>query len=122
MSHLVHIQTEVRDRAAVAAACARLHWPAPREATVQLFTSTATGLAVDLPHWRYPVVCQLATGQLAYDNYGGRWGDQAQIDRLLQMYAVEKAKLEANRRGHTVAEQALSDGSIKLTIQVGGAA
>ncbi len=50
------------------------------------------------------------------------WGDQAQIDRLLQMYAVEKAKLEANRRGHTVTEQALSDGSIKLTIQVGGAA
>ncbi len=50
------------------------------------------------------------------------WGDQAQLDRLLQMYAVEKAKLEANRRGHTVTEQALADGSIKLTIQVGGAA
>ena len=36
--------------------------------------------------------------------------------------AVEKAKLEARRKGHTVFEQPLSDGSIKLTIQVGGVA
>ena len=33
----------------------------------------------------------------------------------------EKARIEARRAGHTVTEQALSDGSIKLTIQMGGA-
>ena len=36
--------------------------------------------------------------------------------------AVEKAKIEARKRGHSVYEQALPDGSIKLTIQVGGGA
>lgn len=36
--------------------------------------------------------------------------------------AFEKAKLEARKQGHTVREQPLSDGSIKLTVQVGGAA
>ena len=35
--------------------------------------------------------------------------------------AVEKAKLEARKKGHSVSEQKLTDGSIKLTIQVGGA-
>ena len=36
--------------------------------------------------------------------------------------AFEKARLEARRKGNTVTEQALADGSIKLVIQVGGAA
>jgi hypothetical protein len=88
----------------------------------KLFTSTATGLGIKLPGWNYPVVFDLTTGQVAYDNYQGRWGDQSKLDALLQMYAIEKAKIVARKRGHTVTEQALADGSIKLTIQVGGAA
>lgn len=36
--------------------------------------------------------------------------------------AVEKAKIEARKKGHSVTEQSLADGSIKLTVQVGGAA
>jgi hypothetical protein len=35
--------------------------------------------------------------------------------------AVEKARIEARKRGHSVVEQSLADGSIKLTINVGGA-
>jgi hypothetical protein len=34
---------------------------------------------------------------------------------------VEKARLEARKRGHDVVEQALPDGSVKLTVTVGGA-
>ena len=44
------------------------------------------------------------------------WGDQAHLDRFLQMYSVEKAKLEAQRKGFRCNEQALQDGSIKLQI------
>jgi len=40
----------------------------------------------------------------------------------LQAYAVEKSRLEAHRRGHSVTEQPLADGSIRLTIQVSGGA
>ncbi len=36
--------------------------------------------------------------------------------------AVEKARSEARRQGHTVTEQSLADGSIKLVVQVGGGA
>jgi hypothetical protein len=36
--------------------------------------------------------------------------------------AFEKARLEARKRGHNVVEQSLPDGSIKLTINMGGGA
>ena len=32
------------------------------------------------------------TGAVRYDNFNGYWGDQAQLDRFLQAYAVEKSR------------------------------
>jgi len=122
LSHIVTIKTEVRDAAAVRAACQRLGLAAPTHGTVKLFSGEATGLAVQLPDWTYPVICDTATGQLKFDNFKGRWGNQSELDTFMQSYAVEKAKLESRRRGHTTAEQTLPDGSIKLTIQVSGGA
>ena len=122
MSHLVSVKTEVRDAVAVRAACQRLRLPQPVQGTHKLFSSSATGLAVQLPKWRYPAVCDVASGHVQYDNFNGRWGEQKQLDTFLQAYAVEKAKVECRRKGHTCTEQTLSDGSIKLTVQVNGGA
>ena len=121
MSHIVSVKTEVRDPAAVVAACRRLCLAEPVHGTAKLFEGEATGLLVKLPGWLYPVVCDVQTGELRYDNYGGSWGPQEHHDRFMQSYAVEKAKIEARRRGHSVVEQPLADGSIKLSITVGGA-
>lgn len=121
MSHIVLIQTQIRDRAAAEAACQRLGLPPPQHRSVQLFRAQADGLAVELPGWIYPVVCDLQAGTIQYDNYDGRWGEQRELHRFLQAYAVERARLEARRLGHTVSEQPLADGSLKLTIHVGGA-
>ena len=118
MSHVVQIQTQIKDAAAVRAACQRLNLPAPVQGKARLFSGEVEGLAVQLPDWQYPVVADLATGQVKFDNFGGRWGDQAHLDRFLQSYACEKAKIEAQRRGHSVQEEKLADGSIKLTVQV----
>ena len=122
MSHIVQIQAELRDPAAIAAACQRLRIPAPVFGVAKLFSESKTGWQVQLPGWKYPVVVDVQTGHVGFDNYGGTWGEQAQLDQFLQSYAVEKAKIEARKRGHTVTEQALADGSIKVTVQVGGAA
>ena len=92
----------------------------PIQGKTKLFSGEVEGLAVQLPEWIYPVVCNLASGQLQFDNFNGRWGNQKHLDRFLQAYAVEKAKLEARKRGHLVTEAPLADGAIKLTIQVGG--
>jgi hypothetical protein len=87
----------------------------------KLFSEEVEGLAVQLNDWVYPVICDISSGALRYDDYGGRWGAKEHLDRFIQMYAVEKAKIEARRRGHSYTEATMVDGSIKLTIQVGGA-
>ena len=122
MSHIVEIKTEIRDEQAVKAACTRLKLPTPQHKTVRLFNATATGLCVALPNWSYPVVCNLQNGSLQFDNYQGHWGEQKHLNAFLQAYAVEKAKIEARKKGHMCSETRLEDGSIKLTIRVGGAA
>ena len=122
MSHIVSVKTEVRDAAAVRAACRRLDLAEPVQGEVQLFSGTACGLCVQLPDWQYPICCDVSTGQIKFDNFQGRWGDQKHLERLLQAYAAEKCRIEARKRGHTVTETALPDGSIKLTVTVGGAA
>lgn len=104
------------------AACRRLGLPEAVQGTAKLFSGHAVGLAVRLPGWLYPAVFDTANAQVAYDNYGGQWGDRRELDRFLQAYAVEKAKLEARKQGHSTSEQQLADGSIKLTIQVAGGA
>ncbi|HWA97694.1 MAG TPA: hypothetical protein VG713_04355 [Pirellulales bacterium] len=47
---------------------------------------------------------------------------RVQLGSFLQAYATEKAKLEARRRGHSITEQLLANGSIKLSIRVAGGA
>ena len=122
MSHIVEIKTEVRDEAAVRLACQRLHLPRPIRGTYELYSSSETGLGIELPKWKYPVVANTETGQLRFDNFKGRWGAQEHLDSFLQLYSVEKAKIEARRKGHSVVEQQLENGSIKVTVNVGGAA
>src|SRR5262249_54700786 len=116
MSHIVTLETRLHDPVALAAACQRLGLPAPTQGTAQLFSGEATGLVVQLPDWQYPVVIDPLTGLVRYDNYGGHWGDQQHIDRLIQRYAVEKAKLEARRRGYPATDQARKDGSTKVQL------
>jgi hypothetical protein len=116
VSHIVVIETRVYDPAALSAACRRLGLAEPVQGNVRLFSGDATGLSVKLPGWRYPIVVDTADGSIKYDNYEGRWGDSEKLGRLLQMYAVEKAKIEARKNGYCVSEQARQDGSIVLQI------
>ena len=122
MSHIVTVAAKATDPAALAAACERLKLPPPQTETVTFFDrSVRTGLAVRPPGFVYPVVCDSETGDLYSDTYGGRWGDGAFVGRLLQAYAVEATKLQATARGHRLAETALPDGSVKLTVTAGAA-
>ena len=118
MSHIVEIETKVYDPAALSAACRRLGLAEAVHGNVRLFSGDATGLSIKLPGWRYPIVVDTADGSIKYDNYEGRWGDPEKLGQLLQMYAVEKAKSEARKKGYCVNEQARQDGSIVLQIAI----
>ncbi len=122
MSHIVTVETEIRDPAAVAAACRRLSLPEPVRGTADLYGGRANGLLVHLPDWLYPVVIDTASGTMRYDNYGGCWGDEQHLHRLLQAYTVERTRIEARKKSHVTTEQSLSDGSILVEIEVGGQA
>ena len=122
MSHVVQIQTEVRDPAAVHAACRRLGLPEPANGAAQLYGGQATGLLVHLPDWLFPVAIDTDSGAIRYDNYGGCWGDEQHLHRFLQAYAVERARGEARRKNYATTEQPLADGSILVEIEVGGRA
>ena len=122
MSHIVTIKTEVRDGAAVAAACRRLALPRPAMGTAQLYSGQAEGLLVRLPDWLYPVVIDTASGAIRYDNYGGVWGNEQHLHRLLQAYVVERARIEARKKSFLTTEQSLANGDIIVDIEVGGSA
>lgn len=120
MSHVVTIETQVRDPGAIRAACARLGLDPPNFGEAKLFSESKTGWVVQLLKWRYPVVFDVNTGGVEFDNYEGHWGDRAKLDAFLQAYCVEKAKIEARKAGHSVSESLLADGSIKVVVGVGG--
>ena len=120
MSHIAQIKTEVRDGAAVEAACRRLKLAQPTVGEFKVYQVNRTGTGVQLPDWQFPVVFNLETGAVDFDNYNGSWGETAELDKFLQAYAVEKAIHEAQKGGYSVYEQQLDDGSIKLNITVEG--
>ena len=69
MSHIVTIATEIRDAEALCLGCDRLGLTRPVHRTTKLFSSEATGYCVELPEWRYPVVCDVETGRVHFDNF-----------------------------------------------------
>jgi hypothetical protein len=116
LSHVVTIQAKVSDVTAIEAACRRLSLAAPVHGTAKLFSGEIRGFIVQLPGWEYPAVIDTESGTVQFDNYEGKWGDQKELDRFVQIYTVEKTKIEARRRGHAVSEQLLQDGSIRVQI------
>ena len=120
MSHIVTVKARLHDPVAISAACQRLGLAEPVQGTATMYAGqTAEGLLVQLPGWRFPIAIDTVSGEIKADNFSGYWGDQAEFDRFLQMYAVEKCRLEARKQGHVVTEQQLQDGSIRLQIQEG---
>jgi hypothetical protein len=116
MSHIVSIQTKLRDLAAITAACQHLGLPAPMQGTAQLYSGEATGLLVQLPGWQYPIAIDTTDGTVQFDHFEGRWGAIEKLHEFVQCYVVEKTRREAQARGYPVYVSPLPDGSIKLQI------
>jgi hypothetical protein len=111
LSHIVTVNTEIRDHTAVAAACRRHALPEPAQGTAQLYSGQVSGLLVRLPAWLYPVVIDTATGTIRFDNFGGAWGEEKHLHRLLRAYAVERPRGEARKKCYATTETSLAEGS-----------
>lgn len=120
MSHTVTIKASVTDKRAIAAACQRLGLAAPVDGAHMLYErrQAINGTAVQLPNWNYPVVFNTETGDVAYDNFNGYWGNMSEYEKFMQAYAVARATQEASMQGYVTSEETLPDGSIRVTVNV----
>lgn len=85
------IQTVVRDAETLRAACRQLGLAEPVLGAFPLGSAVASGFAVRLPGWKYPVVFQLDAGHVQYED---PHGEQRELERLLDACAAEEANIE----------------------------
>lgn len=118
MSHVATVQIQLKDLSLLEAVCRELKVEfIPGQQEVKLYSATATAVAsFKLTNWKYPVAVQ-ADGSVKYDNYGGRWGDQSHLNRVLQRYSERIAARHAQRMGMRVQRQERQDGSVVLRLQ-----
>lgn len=122
MSHFTTIETQVRDIAAVRAACDEMGLTVLENTDARGYgTKRLRGDYVIRLKGRYDVALnKQADG--AYGLTTDWWGGDVEKEvgksygRLLQLYGVHKASREARRKGYTARRKTLRDGSIKLVI------
>lgn len=118
MSHSVVHEAVFAERNIFTRAIGRVRGQVLGEGRHELYDGAYNGLGFTLPNWSYPLVLQ-HDNRLVFDDFGGKWGNRADIDRLKQMYQTELAIDEFQGVGH-VTESVMEDGSIKLEVLLGG--
>jgi len=117
MSHVVKCKVDLKAGSALDDAIKQLGLEDLGQGTFELYgRNKATGRGVKLPDWNYPIVIA-DNGEVKYDNYGGSWGKQVELDKLVQRYSVEAAQEQALLSGYTVNETTLENGDIELECQ-----
>lgn len=118
MSHMTTVKTEIKDLTTLKLSLEKnpeVEWQ--KHGTFQLYSGTATGYGIKLRGWTYPIVVT-EDGTIQYDNYGGRWGNEAELNALVQNYAVEKVKRSWKRKHGTVlSEKKQQDGQVRLVLR-----
>ena len=118
MSHIAKIDIQFQDINCIIETAKRLNYEYKQVSNFKFYDgTTATGTAVHLPNWKYPVVIT-EDGEAIYDDYGGSWGNREYLNKFKQIYGVEVAKKQARIKGYSCREVQLEDGKIKLYVNV----
>lgn len=109
MSHIVTCRAKLQNREHLVAAIEALQAEGNQlqllgDGSHEVYMKKVDGTAIQLAGWRYPVVVDVNTGEVTYDNYRGRWGDEEQLDLLFQQFAIEGARATARQQGLTFQE------------------
>lgn len=128
MSHFTTIETQIRDIAALRSACSELGIELAENTEARGYGgNTRRGDYVIRLRGPYDIAVnrqQDGTLGLTTDWWAGHVEKEvgSKYGRLLQLYGVHKARLEARKKGYSVRRQTLKDGAIKLVIGVPGVA
>lgn len=91
MSHTVKVKVSYSSLAALSKAVEAMGGKVLGDGTHKLFDAAHAGFGFTLKGWNYPLVLK-ADGELAFDDYGGQWGNRADLDRLRGEYALARAE------------------------------
>jgi hypothetical protein len=122
MSHFTTINTQVRDIDALKVACDELGVAVIKEGEARGYYSNKThGDFVIRLKGPYDIAINRqedGTYGLTTDWWDGHVEEEVGKDfgKLLQLYGVHKAAMEARKKGYMVQRQSMKDGSIKLCI------
>ena len=122
MSHFTTIQTQVRDLAALRSALGEIGLSLHTGITARGYAQQQLQAAYVIQlHGPYDIAINPAADGsygLTTDWWNGHVEKEVgpQFGRLLQLYGIHKATIEARKRGHMVHRITQKDGSIKLTI------
>lgn len=117
-SHTVTVKVEYRDPDALRGAVEALGGSWLGLGSHRLYESGEfSGHGLRLPGWEYPLVLQ-ADGSLAYDDFRGRWGNVADLERLKSAYAQQVCRQQAQVQGWLCEQQ--QDGSLLIHHPSGG--
>jgi hypothetical protein len=138
MSHISRIKVEVKDLEVLRAACGRLgfqfmpgqktyrwygtfmgDYPLPEGISREQLGKCTHAIKVPGADYEVGILQQGDKFTLLYDfwKYGGLEDALgANAEKLIQAYAIEAAKLEAQRQGFSVYEETLQDGSVELHV------
>lgn len=97
-SHTARIKVDYADSDMLKAAVAALGGTWLGHGSHRLFDGDAIGHGFTIPGWRYPIVWQ-DSGELAYDDFNGAWGNVADLERLKSAYALATAERAAQAQG-----------------------
>ena len=125
MSHFTTIKTQIKDIEALRLACLELKLPL-------LQTANARGYSGDVRRGEFVIKLtgpyDIAVNQQPDHTYGltTDWWDGyvekevgKDYSKLLQLYAVHKASIEARKKGYSILRRPQQNGSIKLVL-IGG--
>jgi hypothetical protein len=122
MSHFATVQTQVKDIQALKDACAELGLTLVQNAEARGYGANRhRGEHVIKLKGPYDIALNRqpdGTYGLTTDWWDGHVEKEvgANYGKLLQLYGVHKAQVEARKKGYTTRRTHLADGSIKLTI------
>ncbi len=117
MSHVTKLKLRINNFDCLRAALERIKGSSfLGTTTVDYYNTRRRGVAFELPGFVYPITIDKDTNELYADMYGGQWGDQQQLDQLMQYYAAECAKSFAAANNYSYQEQTLEDGKIRCTL------
>lgn len=104
MSHMVEVAVKMTNKKAIINAAKALGVATKEVSNMKFYRSedTATGTAVYLSGWKYPMVIE-KDGNIKMDNYNGSWGSNDRLNEFKQEYSHEalKIKLRLQRKRFT---------------------